>query len=74
MAKDLIMVGLTSAQWDMVVGTLDAAHDLMDRSIKEEPELGVEELQDRKNYCCDMVEIMDDIADQIAGVVEEIEG
>jgi len=74
--KKLITIGLTQEQWDIVTSVLDGNHDYTESLIKS-PEYENEEYQvinDLKEHANDLVEIMDEIADQISGVLEEMEG
>jgi methyl-accepting chemotaxis protein len=74
--NQIIMVGLSQAQWDVISSVLDGAHENVETTIKarEVLELTKEQVTERKEYCNDLVEIMDEIADQIAGITEMIEG
>jgi len=74
--NQIIMVGLSQVQWDVISSVLDGAHENVETTIKarEVLELTKEQVTERKEYCNDLVEIMDEIADQIAGITEMIEG
>jgi hypothetical protein len=73
--QNLIMVGLTQPQWDIITSVLDGAHENVEYTIKERAALNLskEQVTERKEYCNDLVEIMDEIADQISGIVEQLE-
>lgn len=74
--KKIITVGLTQEQWDIVTSVLDGNHDYTESVIKSPAaiEMDREQINDMKEHANDLVEIMDEIADQISGVTEEIEG
>jgi len=74
--KQLIMVGLTQEQWDIVTSVLDGNHDYTESVIKgpDAVEMSNEQINDLKEHANDLVEIMDEIADQLCGVTEEMEG
>jgi predicted HAD superfamily Cof-like phosphohydrolase len=75
-AKQLIMVGLTQEQWDIVTSVLDGNNEYTESVIKspEAVEMSKEQIQGLKEHANDLVEIMDEIADQLCGVTEEMEG
>lgn len=73
----LIMVGLKAEQWDFLQTQLDVFHADMTNDYKKmsPAEHSRETIQDAKNAAHFLKEIIDDIADQISGVTEEmIEG
>lgn len=75
--NQLIMVGLKPEQWDFLQTQLDVFHiDLTNAYKKMSPAKHSREvIQDAKNAAHFLEEIIDDIADQISGVTEEmIEG
>jgi predicted HAD superfamily Cof-like phosphohydrolase len=71
----LIMVGLTQEQWDIITSVLDGNHEYTESVIKspEAVDMTKTQLQDLKEHANDLVEIMDEIADQLCGVTEEME-
>jgi predicted HAD superfamily Cof-like phosphohydrolase len=75
-AKQLIMVGLTQEQWDIVTSVLDGNNEYTESVIKspEAVDMTREQIQGLKEHANDLVEIMDEIADQLAGVTEEDNG
>ena len=74
--KSLIMVGLTQEQWDIVTSVLDGNHDYTESVVKSPAAIDMdrEQINDLKEHANDLVEILDEIADQICGVTEEVEG
>ncbi len=74
--KQLIMVGLTQEQWDIITSVLDGNHDYTESVIKSPAaiEYSHEQINDLKEHANDLVEIMDEIADQLCGITEEMEG
>lgn len=72
----IIMVGLSQSQWDVISSVLDGAHENVEMTIKEKEVLKLTkgQITECKEYCNDLVEIMDEIADQISGVTEMTEG
>lgn len=74
--KQLIIVGLTQEQWDIITSVLDGNHDYTESVIKSPAaiEYSHEQINDLKEHANDLVEIMDEIADQLAGITEEMEG
>ena len=71
----LISVALNQKQWEIISTVLDGTHENIELTIKESKtlELSKDEISKRKEYCNDLVEIMDDIADQISGITEDFE-
>lgn len=77
MSNTLIMVGLKAEQWDYLQTQLDVFHADMTAEYKKmsPAEHTRESIQDAKNAAHYLEEIIDDIADQLSGVTEEmIEG
>jgi uncharacterized coiled-coil DUF342 family protein len=76
MSNSIIIVGLTTAQWDIITSVLDGAHELTESQIKspEAIDMTPTQINDLKEYANDLVEILDEIADQISGITEEITG
>jgi len=74
--KQLIMVGLTQEQWDFLTTDLDVRHDELEKAYKKlSPDKNdPADIKDAKNHAHFLEEIIDEIADQIAGVTEEMEG
>jgi len=74
--KQLIMVGLTQEQWDIITSVLDGNHDYTESVLKSPAaiEYSHEQINDLKEHANDLVEIMDEIADHLCGVTEEIKG
>ena len=73
--KQIIMVGLTHEQWEIITSILDGNHDYTESVIKgpDAIEYSHEQINDLKEHANDLVEIMDEIADQLCGVTEEME-
>ncbi len=73
--KQLIMVGLTQEQWDIITSVLDGNHDFTESMLKspDAVEYSHEQTNDLKEHANDLVEIMDEIADQLCGITEEME-
>ena len=71
----IITVSLTQSQWDIISSILDGTHENLDATLKDHLvlELTPGQIKERKEYCNDIIEILDDIADQISGITEELD-
>lgn len=68
---NLIMVGLTQPQWDIITSVLDGSHEVTETLVKTTTDK--EQKTQLKEHCNDLIEILDEIADQISGVTEPLE-
>lgn len=72
--KQIIMVGLTIDQWDFLISDMDVRHVELESEYKRmKGSHPKETLDSLKYYAHSFEEIINEIADQLCGVTEEME-
>ena len=66
--QNIIMVGLTQPQWDIITSVLDGSHEVTDSLIKITTD--ADKKTELKEHANDLIEILTEIGDQISGITE----
>lgn len=77
MSKSIFVLSLRDEQWDIINSLLEGAKEQTD-TLLDNPNVNIdlsrEQINDYKNFSSDLEEIMMDIADQMVGLTEPVQG